>query len=139
MPDVNVFVYAFRQDAFQHPRYREWLLSIINGEAAFAIAPQVLSSFVRICTHPRIFAHPSTLDQVISFCELVLSPVPCQVIQPGPRHWEIFVDLCRRAEARGTLVQDAWFAALAIEHGCEWVTVDRDYARFPGLHWRPPF
>jgi predicted nucleic acid-binding protein len=34
------------------------------------------------------------------------------------------------------MVPDAWFAALAIEHGCEWITEDRDYARFPGLRWR---
>ena len=39
----------------------------------------------------------------------------------------------------GNLVQDAWLAALAIESGCEWVTTDRDYARFPGLRWREPF
>jgi predicted nucleic acid-binding protein len=32
-------------------------------------------------------------------------------------------------------VTDAWFAALAIESGCEWITLDRDYARFPGLRW----
>ena len=33
---------------------------------------------------------------------------------------------------RGKLLQDAWFAALAIDHDCEWITHDRDYARFPG-------
>jgi len=37
------------------------------------------------------------------------------------------------------LEPDAWFAALAIESGCEWITPDRDYARFPGLRWRTPF
>jgi hypothetical protein len=35
-------------------------------------------------------------------------------------------------------VQDAWFAALAIESGCEWITTDRNYARFEGLRWREP-
>jgi hypothetical protein len=30
------------------------------------------------------------------------------------------------------------FAALAIESGCEWVTFDRDYVRFPGLKWHVP-
>ena len=30
------------------------------------------------------------------------------------------------------------FAALAIEAGAEWITTDRDYARFPGLRWRHP-
>ena len=40
---------------------------------------------------------------------------------------------------RLTLVQDAWLAAVAIESGCEWITTDRDYARFAGLAWRAPF
>jgi hypothetical protein len=36
------------------------------------------------------------------------------------------------------MVTDAYFAALALESGCEWVTTDRDYARFAGLAWRHP-
>lgn len=48
----------------------------------------------------------------------------------------IFRDLCKVANASGNLVQDAWLAALAIEHGCEWITADRDYAKFPGLRSR---
>jgi hypothetical protein len=42
-------------------------------------------------------------------------------------------------EAKGNLVPDAYLAALAIEHGCEWISADRDFARFPGLRWRHPF
>jgi uncharacterized protein len=138
-PDVNVLVYAFRDDATGHQRYREWLLSVINGEAAYGISPQVLSSFVRICTHPGIFARPSALEEGLRFCEIMMEPAQCQLMRPGAGHWHIFTDLCRRAQAQGNLIQDAWFAALAIEHGCEWITADRDYARFPGLRWRPPF
>jgi hypothetical protein len=54
------------------------------------------------------------------------------------RHWEIFRRLCVDTDTRGRRVTDAWYAALAIEWGCEWVTLDRDYARFPGLRWRAP-
>ena len=61
------------------------------------------------------------------------------MITPGRRHFTIFEDLCRRAAATGNLIQDAWFAALAVEAGCEWITTDGDYARFPGLRWRRPF
>jgi hypothetical protein len=63
----------------------------------------------------------------------------CTLVQPGTRHWSVFDDLCRAASATGNLAQDAWFAALAVESGCEWITTDRDFARFPGLRWRPPF
>lgn len=59
-------------------------------------------------------------------------------ISPGPRHWEIFADLCREVAARGSLVADAAHAAVAIEHGATWVTFDRDFGRFPGLRWEVP-
>jgi uncharacterized protein len=35
-------------------------------------------------------------------------------------------------------VTDAWLAALAIESGSQWITLDRDFARFPELDWRVP-
>jgi len=46
--------------------------------------------------------------------------------------------LCSEANVKGNLVPDAYYAALAIEHGCEWVTTDRDFSRFKGLKWRHP-
>ncbi|PYQ24292.1 MAG: hypothetical protein DMF79_02095 [Acidobacteria bacterium] len=52
--------------------------------------------------------------------------------------WEIFKRFCRDYGIRGSLVADAYFAALAVESGSEWVTTDRDFARFPELRWRHP-
>ena len=60
------------------------------------------------------------------------------LVGPGERHWDIFARLCRDASAKGNLVADAYLAAMAIESGNEWITTDRDYARFPGLRWRHP-
>ena len=139
LPDVNVLIYAFRADSPNHQQYREWLDSVVNGDSAYAICPQVLSSVVRIATHRAIFPKPSRLDQTLAFCRVLMTQPHCQLLQPASRHWSIFADLCRSIEASGNLVQDAWFAALAIEHGCEWITADRHYARFPGLVWRAPF
>ena len=51
------------------------------------------------------------------------------------RHWAIVRRLCRDTDTRGPRVTDAWFAALAIAWGCERITLDRDFARFPGLKW----
>jgi len=138
LPDVNILVHAFRPDSPDHGLCRGWLGGVVNGEARYGIAPQVLSGFVRIVTHPKIFAMPSSLEEVFHFCGLLSRQPNCLLIQPGERHWEIFRRLCLEADARGNLVPDAWFAALAIEAGCEWITLDRDYARFPGLRWRLP-
>ncbi|HUF17076.1 MAG TPA: type II toxin-antitoxin system VapC family toxin [Thermoanaerobaculia bacterium] len=138
LPDVNVLVYAFRPDSARHEQAREWLGFVVNGLAAYAISPQVLSSLIRITTHPRIFRTPSALAEAIAFCQAVIAPSHCGLVLPGPRHWEIFTRLCTTARATGNMVPDAWFAALAIEAGCEWITTDRDYARFEELRWRDP-
>ena len=138
LPDVNVLIYAFRTDSDGHREYKAWLESVVNGPAAYGIAPQVLGGVARICTHPRIFARPSSLTDVFPFCGALLEQPNATPIVPGERHWPIFTSLCRQANATGNLIQDAWFAALAIESGCEWITTDRDYARFKGLKWRTP-
>lgn len=138
LPDVNVLVHAFRSDSSDHDSCLRWLTRLINGESRYGMAPQVLSSVIRIVTHPRIFVQPSSLPEVIGFCDALVQPPHCVSIQPGAQHWQIFVRLCHMADARGNLVSDAWYAALAIESGCEWVTLDRDYARFQELNWRLP-
>jgi toxin-antitoxin system PIN domain toxin len=120
------------------PIHRAWLEALINAPAAYGISPQVLASVIRISTHARIYVRPSTLDEAIEFCRILLTQDTCTVIHPGDRHWEIFLDLCDKSGATGNLIKDAWFAALAIESGCEWVTTDHDYSRFPGLRWRAP-
>ncbi len=138
LADVNVLIYAFRSDSENHTEYKSWLESLVNGPAAFGISPQVLAAVVRVCTHPRIFARPSAQSEAFAFCRALLDQQSATVIVPGERHWSIFEALCLQSKASGNLVQDAWFAALAIEAGCEWITTDRNYARFPGLRWRSP-
>jgi toxin-antitoxin system PIN domain toxin len=139
LPDFNVLLYAFRRDSERHKEYRSWLDAVVNGDTAYGVSPQTLASLVRIATDRNIFAQASTLSEALRFCEAVLEPEQCSVVEPGSRHWHIFTRLCEQARASGNVVQDAWFAALAIESGCEWITTDRDYARFPGLRWREPF
>jgi uncharacterized protein len=138
LPDVNVLVHAFRSDTTDHLRCRRWLEGVLNGESRYGMAPQVLGAVIRVATHPRVFRQPSDLDEVIAYAETLLRLPHCVTIQAGEGHWRIFARLCREGDARGNRVPDAWFAALAIEAGCEWITLDRDYARFPGLKWRTP-
>jgi toxin-antitoxin system PIN domain toxin len=136
LPDVNVLLYAFRPDTAQHEVCKSWLDSVTSGVEPFCVSPQVLSSLIRITTNPRVYSRPDPPGDVIAFAHRLLDQSHCRVVHPGPQHWSIFCDLCRITNATGNLVPDAWFAALAIEHGCEWITDDRDYARFPGLRWR---
>jgi hypothetical protein len=136
--DVNVLIYAHRTDAPSHQEYRQWLDELIHADAAYGMADLVLSGFLRVVTHPRVFRDPTPLETALAFVSEVRGRANCVPVTPGDRHWEIFTGLCRSVRARGSLVPDAYFAAVAIESGTEWVTTDRDYARFPGLRWRHP-
>jgi toxin-antitoxin system PIN domain toxin len=137
LPDVNVFVNAFRPQAPRHREYRRWLLDRLSGPEALAVSDLVLSAFVRVVTQPAVVG-PQTPERAIAFVERLRRRRNVRVLAPGDGHWPLFISLCRTTGARGMLVADAYHAALAIEHDAEWVTDDGDFARFPGLHWRRP-
>jgi uncharacterized protein len=136
--DVNVLVYAYREETSRHTEYRAWFDETVNGDESFGLADLVLSGFLRVATHPRIFSPPSPIEHALEFVAVLRDQPNCVHVAPGPRHWEIFARLCHEVAVRGNLVADAYLAALAIESGSEWVTTDRDYSRFPGLRWRHP-
>jgi uncharacterized protein len=131
-------VYAFHEGAPDHRRHRAWLESAIASDEPFGLSELVLSGFVRVATHPRVFDPPAPTDRALAFAGALRSQPGALIVAPGPRHWEIFDRLCRAVDARGNLVPDAYLAALAIESGSEWITTDRDFSRFPGLRWRHP-
>ena len=121
-----------------HRAYRDWLRGAVDGDEAFGVSDLVLSGFVRVVTHPRIFSPPEPVESALGFAAAVRSRPNTVRVAPGGRHWPLFERLCREADVRGNLVADAYLAALAIESGSEWITTDRDYSRFPGLRWRHP-
>lgn len=138
LPDVNILIYAFRLDAPHNAVCRPWLDRVVHGDAAFGLSRLALSAVVRITTNRRTFADAESPAEAFAYCNWLLARPNCVAVEPGERHWGIFERLCRETDTGGPRVTDAWFAALAIEHGCEWVTLDRDFARFPGLRWSVP-
>src|SRR5581483_8815214 len=138
LPDINALIYAHREDAPEHDRYAEWLEGLAGGPAPFALSSVTLAGFLRIVTNSRIFQAPTPMKVALAFCHQLIALPTAVFIQPGERHWSIMVDLIERANVRGAMVSDAYLAALAIEHGCELVTTDGDFARFPSLRWRHP-
>ena len=139
LPDVNVLVYAHREDSVDHIRYRQWLEAVVKSGQPYGISDHVLSGFLRVVTHPRIFTSPSPIRLALDFARQVREQANCRVITPGSRLWQIFSNHCGSVPATGNLIPDVWFAALAIESDCEWITTDGDFVRFPGLRWRHPF
>jgi len=138
LPDVNILVHAFREDSPRHTDLRPWLEDLLFSDSSFGLSELVLSGFLRVVTHPRVFDPPTPLGDALTFVEALRSRNNFVLLAPGPRHWAIFTRLCRESDARGNLIPDAYLAALAIESGSEWVTTDRDFSRFPDLRWSVP-
>lgn len=136
--DANVLVYAHREDAPRHDEYNGWLRNVLAGDEPFVVTSLVLTAFVRIVTHRRVFDPPSPLERAFAFVDDVRSHDHCVTLEPAARHWELFKQQCRNADARGNLVTDAHLAALAVETGSEIVSTDRDFARFHGVRWVHP-
>lgn len=136
--DVNILVYAFRKDLPQHENYRSWLEREVGSPRSFAMSDLVISGFMRVVTHAGAFKQPSRLEHAIAFAEALLKRANCVRVAPGPRHWSIFTDLCRKTRASGNAIPDAYLAALAIESGSELISADRSFASYPGLQWRNP-
>jgi predicted nucleic acid-binding protein len=64
--EVNVLVYAHREETQRHARYREWLETVVNSDAAYGLSDLVLSGFLRVVTHPRVFKEPTPLGVALT-------------------------------------------------------------------------
>jgi hypothetical protein len=140
--DVNILVYAHRQDQTHHEFFRSRLESMVNGPDAFGLSILVAAGFLRIVTSASFPNGPTPLSQALSVVESLAASPNCYWINPGARHWPLLNELCRMTRCSGKRVSDAQHAAVAIENACTWVTRDEDFSAFTrhGLRlefWRP--
>jgi hypothetical protein len=49
LPDVNVLIYAHREDAPEHERYAAWLRALTESEEPFAMSAGVISRASPAC------------------------------------------------------------------------------------------
>ncbi len=136
--DVNILVQAHREDADQHSAIFIWLNNALTQSYGLAVPDLVLSGTLRIITHPKIFKNPTPRYRAIGFLEDFRGRENVHILAPGTHHWQIFLELCQKGDARGNQIPDAYHAALAIEHDCDWISLDRGFARYPGLKFRSP-
>jgi toxin-antitoxin system PIN domain toxin len=112
LPDVNILVHAYREDAPNHAGCKAWLEEMLNCDEAYGMSDLVCSGFLRIVMHPAVFSPPSPLGDALTFVEEVRSQPGCVVIAPGARHCQIFTHLSQASAARGNLIPDAYFGVV---------------------------
>ena len=132
-PDVNVLVSAFREDADHHRRCRVWLTDALSGREQVGLSELVLSGALRVLTHPRVFHPPTPSEAATAFVDALLAQPVSVPLRPGAGHWRIFRGMTTTLRLTGNRIPDAYHAALAAEHGCTWVTLDRGFTMYSGL------
>ncbi len=131
--DVNVVLAAHRDDHPHHEAVRPWFDAMLAGNDAFTVPVVVWTAFLRLATNRRVFEVPTPRAAAFAFVDATSRQPHHLETAPGARHLVLVRRLCDEADAMGDLVPDAVVGALALEHGCEVVTLDRDFARFPSV------
>ncbi len=138
--DTNILVHARREELAHHAEARALLVSLAEGDAAWALPWPCVYEYLRVVTHPRVFDPPTALEAAIDDLESLFASPSLVLLGEGAAHRAHLRRVATVGRASGNLVHDAHIAALAIEHGVrELLTLDRDFARFPGLRTRNPF
>jgi len=136
--DANVLLYAVNVDSDRHGESQEWLDDALSGGAVVGFAWIAVLAFLRLATKPGIFPSPLTSGDALAAVEAWLAQPAAVVVEPTARHVSLLRELVSTTVATGNLVNDAHFAALAIEHRATIVSYDSDFGRFPGVTWRQP-
>ena len=131
-PDVNVLVSAFRPDHPHHLSARAWLddavVQAANGRASLMLLGTVVTGFLRITTHPKIFRETDPLQDVSDFIDSLLS-CPGVQFQPQGATWPHMRQVCLAQQPTGNLITDACIAATVMQSGETLCTFDRDFSR----------
>ncbi len=138
--DANVLLYASDRSNAKNPEAILFLEQRASDPDLFCVAWSTLMAYLRISTHPQIFAHPLSPTEALDNVESLLSLPRVRVLSEGEGFLEIYRDVTAYFPVRGNLVPDAHLAALLRQHGVRRLyTVDRDFRKFDFLEVADPF
>jgi toxin-antitoxin system PIN domain toxin len=95
--------------------------------------------YLRMATHPRIFAQPLSPADAMRNVEALMALPHCRVIGEQEGFWACYRGIAGEAPMRGNLVPDAHLAAVLRQNGISTLyTHDRDFRKFAFLDVRDP-
>jgi toxin-antitoxin system PIN domain toxin len=139
IPDANLLIYAYQRQTAQHKAAVDWLQAQLAGEDIIGLCWPTLWAFVRIGSNTRIWRRfAAQVNELLERIDEWQAQPNVVLVEPGPRHKQIFGKLVRESGVTGNLISDAALAAIAIEHAATLASTDRDFRRFSGLRWIDP-
>ena len=117
---------------------RAWLLAnrvVPEGLGLFSV---VVSGFLRVATDRRVFSEPLDSAVAIAFIDSLTASPAVSILDPGPRHWDLFRQMVLDYRPSSVDMTDVYLAAAALEVNATWVSFDRGFSRFKELRWLNP-
>lgn len=138
--DANLLLYASDEVSPFHRRAVEVIDEIAIGpEIAYLFWPVVMA-YLRIATHPALFARPLSHADARANVETLLTLPHLNAVGEDDAFWPRFTDVADDVLPTGNLVPDAHLVALMLANGVATIwTRDRDYRKFSGIRVRDPF
>jgi uncharacterized protein len=137
--DVNILLYASDQQNPFHPAAIKFLESRPKDPELFCLAWSTLMAYLRISTHPSIFAHPLSPDEALDNIEKLLSLPGVRIITEQEGFLLMYKKITALFTVRGNLVPDAHLAVLFLQHDIRvFYTADMDFRKFEFLQIRNP-
>lgn len=138
--DANILLYASDRDSPFHDRAVTLLDEIAMGPEIVYLFWPIAMAYLRIATHPAIFARPLSQADATANLESLLALSHVQAVGEGDHFWDRFREVADDVRPTGNLVPDAHIVALMLSHGIRTIlTRDRDYRSFSGIRVRDPF
>ena len=129
--DTNLLLYASDRSSPHHPAASRFLESRVDDPDLFCICWTTLIAYLRIATHPRIFAHPLSEKEALSNVESLIELPRTRMLSEETGFLEIYRTVTQGVGVRGNLVPDAHVAGLLRQHGVGTLyTADSDFRKF---------
>jgi hypothetical protein len=88
----------------------------------------VVASFLRLVTHPRVFAVPTPAADAVAFVDALLGASGVRMLSVKDE-WPRLRALCLAQQLSGNDLPDAWIAASVLQTRETLATFDRDFLR----------
>ncbi|MGH9165993.1 MAG: TA system VapC family ribonuclease toxin [Acidimicrobiales bacterium] len=138
--DTNVLVAAAHESGPRQERARALLDWVADGPGVVHLLWPTLIGFLRIVTHPTIFARPLSPEDAGSAVERLVSRPHIRVGGELDEFWRNYRRVAGDVKPRGNLVPDAHLVALMLQHGISTIwSNDRDLRKFSGITVKDPY
>jgi toxin-antitoxin system PIN domain toxin len=135
--DTNVLVYAHREESLYHERAAAAVRDLAEGDTPWGLPVFVLGEFLRVVTHPRVYAPPTSRQAALATVEALLASPTVRVLTPGDRFWPLLQGVIEEGQVIGNRIFDAQLVAVCREHGVDTIlSEDRDFRCFPSINLR---